>query len=199
MKDGCGAFATLDLHVSADHHAALRTILSADPERLRLLQLVGSLSLPDCWIGAGFVRDAVWDHLHGRPPGRPSDIDVVWFDPSRPGPWVDRQLEAKLGNSEQTFDWDVKNQSRMHSRNGDRPYASTLDAIRHWPETATAVAVRGTPPGGLELAAPFGFDDLFGLVVRPTPRFRAEKHHVYLDRLRTKAWLSRWPLLRAAE
>lgn len=31
----------------------------------------------------------------------------------------------------------VKNQARMHLRNGDRPYQSATDAMRYWPETAT--------------------------------------------------------------
>ncbi|WRQ77412.1 nucleotidyltransferase family protein [Pseudomonas saxonica] len=30
--------------------------------------MVRSLNLPDCWIGAGFLRNAVWDYLHGRSP-----------------------------------------------------------------------------------------------------------------------------------
>jgi uncharacterized protein len=30
----------------------------------------------------------------------------------------------------------------MHSVNSNKPYKSTLDAIKHWTETATAVAIR---------------------------------------------------------
>lgn len=45
---------------------ALQTLISSDAQRWHLLDIVRSLALPDCWIGAGFVRNAVWDHLHGR-------------------------------------------------------------------------------------------------------------------------------------
>jgi len=38
--------------------------------------------------------------------------------------------------------WSVKNQARMHLVNSDEPYSSTLDAIKYWPETATAIAIR---------------------------------------------------------
>jgi hypothetical protein len=45
-----------------------------DTERLRLVRLVDSLGLPDCWIAAGFVRNAVWDSLHARTPSPPVAI-----------------------------------------------------------------------------------------------------------------------------
>ena len=67
--------------------------------------------------------------------------------------------------------------------------------MRHWPETATAVAARRTDQGGCEIAAPFGFDDLFNLVLRPTPRFEGGKRPIYLDRVEVKGWLRSWPLL----
>jgi hypothetical protein len=57
---------------------------------------------------------------------------------------------------------------------GDAPYASAADAMRFWPETATAVAVRRTAEGPCEIAAPFGLEKLFGLVLRPVSRFRGE-------------------------
>jgi hypothetical protein len=68
--------------------------------------------------------------------------------------------------------------------------------MAHWPETATAVGVRLDAQGAVDAAAPFGLDDLFGLVLQPTPRFMAEKYPVYLERIRTRDWPSRWPRLR---
>ncbi len=183
-----------------DHLAALQAILLADPIRARVLALVRSLDLPDCWVGAGFVRNAVWDHLHGRPAGPwPGDVDVLWFDPVRAAASEDAGLEARLRALDPGIDWSVKNQARMHLRNGDPPYASATDAMLCWPETATAVAVRLTGQGGCEVAAPFGLDDLFGLILRPTPRFVGEKHAIYLDRIETRQWRAIWPKLRTLE
>lgn len=182
---------------AVDHTSALQAILSDDPLRWRVLGVVRSLGLPDCWVGAGFVRNAVWDHLHGRPASRPSgDVDVLWFCPARAEPSEDRKLEAALRVLDPSIDWSVKNQARMHRRNDDAPYASAVDAMRHWPETATSVAARQTEEGCCEIAAPFGLEDLFGLILRPTPRFAGEKRHAYLDRVRAKGWLAAWPLLR---
>ncbi len=71
--------------------------------------------------------------------------------------------------------------------------------MRHWPETATAVAVRRTDEEGCEVAAPFGLDDLLSLVLRPTPHFARERRHIYEERLRTKQWAVSWPLLKKVQ
>ncbi len=171
-------------------------VIQADPLRWHLLGVVRALCLPDCWIGAGFVRNAVWDHLH-QCPHAPlgGDVDVIWHDPGQTDPAEDRKHEAALRAAEPSVLWSVKNQARMHTRNGDAPYASATEAMRCWPETATAVAVRRNDEEGCEIAAPFGLDDLLSLTLRPTPRFAQEKRHIYLERLRTKQWTAAWPML----
>lgn len=83
----------------------------------------------------------------------------------------------------------------MHQRNGDAPYRSTEDALRFWPETATAVAVRLTDNHRIETIAPYGLEDLFELRLRPTPRFESEKRAIFLQRVAEKRWLERYPLL----
>ena len=181
--------------------AAIRVseILRADPIRWRLLGVVAGLDLPDCWIGAGFVRSAVWHHLHGRA-NMPleGDIDVIWYNADCIDAAEDRRLEAQLAMVEPSFVWSAKNQARMHTRNGDAPYVSSSDAMTHWPETATAVAARRRGSNGCEIAAPLGLDDLLDLVLRPTPRFRIEKRAIYEQRVLGKSWTKAWPLLTRA-
>ncbi len=174
-------------------------LLAADPARMRVLADVAALGLPDCWIGGGFVRSPVWDHLSGRAPTFPDgDVDVLWFDRMRMEPELDAAYEAVLARRIPSLEWSVKNQARMHLRNGDRPYASTADAMRHWVETATAVAARFVG-GRIEISAPLGFDDLFSLTVRPTPKFEGARIGEAAARLRHKRWLDRWPALRVAD
>jgi uncharacterized protein len=181
----------------SDHAARLRAILVSDPVRWRALGAVRSLCLPDCWIGAGFVRNAVWDRLHGRSASMVSgDVDVIWFDPERAEAALDRTLEAELRRLEPDLAWSVKNEARMHHRSRDAAYADCLDALRFWPETATAIAVRRSATDFCEITAPYGLDDLFDLVLRPTLPFRHDRHAVFLHRVRTKDWLARWPRLR---
>lgn len=183
-----------------DDAARIGAILRADPLRWHLLGVVQTLALPDCWIGAGFVRNAVWDHLHQRSQPIPGeDVDVIWYDPDRANSAEDRKCETLLRIAEPSIAWSVKNQARMHIRNGDAPYKSATDAMRYWPETATAVAARRDGKGQCEIAAPFGLDDLLDLILRPTPCFSVERRAVYEERIRTKGWMHSWPLLKKAE
>ncbi len=160
------------------------------------LEAVRSIHLNDGWIGAGFVRNAVWDHLHGYVDSEVvSDIDVIWFNASETAYETDVNIERKLHVCLLALDWSVKNQARMHRRNGDQPYVSVADAMCNWPETATATAVRIGNNGNLEVLAPFGLDDLFALRLKPTPRFASEKRPIFQQRLADKQWLERYPML----
>lgn len=165
-----------------------------DSSRMGVLRAVSRLGLPDCWIGAGFVRNLVWDRLHGFAEATPlNDIDVLYFDPSDQSRVTERKLESRLRRSLPGLPWSVRNQARMHRRNGDAPYRSTCHALAFWAETPTAVAVavRGA---GVEVIAPFGTEDLMGLTVRPTPRFR-HKMVIYRVRMARKNWPALWPRL----
>jgi hypothetical protein len=165
-------------------------------DMVRLLQSVEQLKLPDCWVGAGFIRNAVWDALHGRAPNCSvlNDIDVVFFDRASASATGDRAIEAELETRIPSVPWSVKNQARMHVRNNDLPYIDTASAIARWPETATAVAARWSKDR-VEMLAPHGVADLVGLIVRPTPAFSSRRHEVAL-RGASKNWQARWPKLR---
>lgn len=183
-----------------NYSPTLQTLLLNDDQRMEALLALRHLHLPDGWIGAGFVRDAVWAYQHQHPLSPvPADVDVVWFDDKQLSERQDRALEAALKQLSPAFNWSVKNQARMHQRNGDAPYRSTEDALRFWPETATAVAVRLTDNYGLETIAPYGLEDLFELRLRPTPRFAHEKRTIFWLRVAEKRWLARYPLLRIIE
>ena len=98
-----------------EYQTALQKSLSDGPGRMKILYAVRALELNDGWIGAGFVRDAVWDHLHGYGLSPISgDVDVVWFDCEYCNPDHDRYLEDRLRQQLPSLDWSVKNQARMH-------------------------------------------------------------------------------------
>lgn len=169
-------------------------LIKSDELRWHALGVVESLQLATACIGAGFVRNLVWDHLHGQQSDcRDGDIDVLWFDTERTNPQIDVELERKLLAIDQSLDWSVKNQARMHVRNGDPPYMDVADAMRFWPETATAIAVRKIGDQ-CELIAPFGFDDLLNMIVRPTS-IAEHKLEAFKARTEKKDWRSRWPLV----
>jgi len=175
--------------------ADIAGFIALQPAMMEILRRVEALELPDCWVGAGFVRNAIWDALHDRP-WSPSygDIDVVYFDLGNSGADRDVEIEAGLERAMPAAPWSVKNQARMHAANGDPPYADTADALRHWPETCTAVAVRSVG-SRIDLLAPFGVYDLVSLTVRPTPAC-AGRLGLYRARIADKQWARRWPALR---
>ena len=160
------------------------------------LAILAAHGPPGAWIGAGFLRNAVWDALHGRAPDVAglADLDVIHLDAACLDPAADADWEMRM-RAALPLPWSVTNQARMHGRNGHAPYADCADAIAHWPETATAVAVR--LGNGIELLAPHGLDDLLGLILRPTPAF-AGRPEVIARRAAKKGWFQRWPRLTEA-
>jgi len=72
------------------------SILSADPLRVSALRAVAILELPDAWLAAGFVRNAVWDARHGYPPTPLNDLDVIFFDAEDPDGDRARRTQEEL-------------------------------------------------------------------------------------------------------
>jgi hypothetical protein len=174
--------------------ARVAAILGASTYHMDALALAAVAGPRGGWIGAGFVRDAVWDALSGATPAirATSDIDLVHHDPAGDAA-ADARIKAAL-RAARGRPWSVVNQARMAARNGHAPYADLADALAHWPETATAVAAR-IARGGIEVLAPHGLDDLFAMRVRPTPAHAADPAAVRA-RLASKGWSARWPGLR---
>ncbi|PFA67052.1 hypothetical protein CN378_11765 [Bacillus sp. AFS015802] len=171
-------------------------LVKEDPWMMKILETAQTLHLPDWWICAGFVRTKVWDTLHGfsNKTDLP-DIDVVYFDRSNIDERIEKQLEAKLQDRAPSEPWSVKNQARMHIKNGEAPYSSTIDAVSRFPETATSIALTLNGKNELILAAPWGIQDLLSLQIKPTPYFKEKEAlaSIYEKRLHEKEWDKKWP------
>lgn len=174
----------------------LAGFIAREPHVMQALATVAAHGPPGAWIGAGLLRNAVWDRLSGRDPAAipPADIDVVFHDAMDPTAARDAAFEQAIRAAAPGLPWSVTNQARMHARNGHAPYAGVADAIAHWPETATAVVAR-LVPSGIETLAPWGAEDLFALIARPAPAHRADPAAM-LARIAAKGWAARWPALR---
>ncbi len=153
-----------------------------------VLRLVSDLDLPDGFVTGGFVRNMVWDHLHGRPMTPLNDVDVIYFDAERPDPAIDTNLEQELSLRSPKKRWSVVNAARWSPRPRD-----IEDAVRRGPETATAVAVAVDHHDNLTIVAPFGLRDLFDGVVRPA---RSDLADQVRTRLEQKRWRKLYPRLR---
>lgn len=157
---------------------------------IRNLKFVRTLNLPDCWIGAGFIRSKVWDYLHEYITPTPlPDIDVIYFDTKDVDEKTEKKWEKLLAAKNPRVKWSVKNQARMHIQDGyEEPFTSTEDSLAEWSETATSIAGRINDNDVIELLTPHGIHDLIHLVVRPIDSFVQRKPEVYEERLRKKEW-----------
>ena len=110
-------------------------LIRADPWMMRVLGAAAALGLPDWMIGAGFVRNKVWDHLHGfaNAEVRTADIDLIYFDPTDLRESTEKEYDRRL-RAACDVNWSAKNQARMHEVTGDAPYTSAADGLAHWVE-----------------------------------------------------------------
>ena len=178
------------------HEELIREWMAQDPVRMHALHLAREQDLPDWYLAAGFVRNVVWDKLHGFELPTPlDDIDLVYFDPSDVSREYDRRIEQELSAADPGLPWSVRNQARMHERNGDAPYASSLDAMSYWVEQETAVGVRLDGNDRIEIVSAFGLEGLFARRITPNRRKRNSATE-FSTRLTRKNWLWRWPDLR---
>lgn len=141
-------------------------LIENDKWMMEILENVKKLGLPDWWICAGFVRSKVWDVLHGFEERTPMpDVDVIYFDANNIDEVEEKRLEEKLRMMQPTIPWSVKNEARMHLKNGFPPYSSSVDAISKFPETATALGVKLDDSNNLLFALPVkwgSFSDPWG-------------------------------------
>ena len=194
-------------------HRLLKWI-TQDCERVRALELALQCakvhSMPQWCLAAGFVRNLVWDRLHGFELSPLNDIDLIYFCPLNISPERDLVIETYLNQLAPELPWSVKNQARMHVRNQDMAYTSCVDAMAYWPELETAIGVSyqavdtesdtqtcvgmiNHPASyAIELVAPFGLNSLFALKLSANPK---RSLSVFDHRVATKGWLTRYPLL----
>ncbi|EGQ8038247.1 nucleotidyltransferase family protein [Vibrio parahaemolyticus] len=171
-------------------------LIKQDPIRVEALNCVSELGLPQCYIAAGFVRNLVWDALHDFKVITPlNDVDVIYFDPAESNPNAYLAYESQLRDRMPQLRWQVRNQAKMHKRNGDNPYKSSVGAMSYWPEKETAVAIRQIGLNQYECVAAFGFESLFSYWVTYNPKRLRE---TFVNRVNSKGWLVRWPALRIA-
>jgi hypothetical protein len=178
---------------------SVASIIAQDPVGMKQLRAARALALTDWCIAAGFVRNRVWDHLHGiSPPREPPDIDVLYYDAAdlakeREAAY-EKQLDALLPGPL----WQVRNQARMHVWKDVPQHRDTADAMIYWLETVTAVGVRLEADDSLTVIAPLGVDDLINLRCQPTAFGRARRHE-YEARIAAKRWHELWPRVRFLE
>lgn len=181
--------------------ASLQNLLSQNKIINEVLKRASALVLPNWYLGAGCLAQTVWNVLHGFDPCFGiKDYDLVYYDSSDISS-NSEENHAKKANvlfADLNVALDVKNEARVHLWYAEHfgygipPYQSVEHAITTWPTTATSVAISTGTDGMLKVCAPFGLNDLLGMIVRPnkTQITRA----IYEEKV--ARWIKLWPQLR---
>jgi len=155
--------------------------------------------IPNAWLGAGAIFQNVWNIMHDYDFNTYiKDIDILY--------WDDKDLSWESENnymqsltqefSGATIPFDVKNIARIHLWYEERfgipktEYFSVQESISTWPVIGACMAVR-LKDGVLEFIAPYGFQDMFSLRVRPNKVLVNES--IYENK--ALKWKEQWPEL----
>lgn len=154
----------------------LEAIVRSDPDLMRLLVRLREIRLPEWRLVAGCLYQTVWNALTGRPRGTGiQDYDLIYFA-GEDLSWeaeddvIRRVAAATLGCVGPV---EVRNQARVHlwfeRRFGAQysPLSSADEALQRYASVVHAIGIRLEADDRLDIAAPFGLDDLFAMVIRP--------------------------------
>jgi hypothetical protein len=171
-------------------------IIRADEWMMNCLRTVEKLQLNDWYIGAGFVRNKIWDVLHNHQKRTPlNDVDVVYFDKSTVDKSFDLDYEKQLVVAMPGINWSVTNLARIHLKYDQAPFNDSTHAISFWPELPTCIGVKlESDRDQLSFTAPWGIEVNFSLEVKPNLA-NSVPLSVYRNRVESKQWQKIWPKL----
>jgi hypothetical protein len=164
------------LSPTAQQRDELERILRGDVHIMRLLVAARDLDLPQHRLVAGCIYQTVWNVLTGRQPGTGiHDYDLIYFDDGDLAEESEAALETRVRRqlADLPAPVEVRNQARVHLWFEDHfgiayPALACADqAITRYASAAQAVGVKLTASGGLDVFAPFGLSDIFGVTLRP--------------------------------
>ncbi len=169
-------------------------LIRDDEFRMECLRAARAIDLPQWFLAAGFLRNAIWDHLHHKVGMTPlNDIDLVYFDTQDLSHATELSYQEQLNQQLPDVNWEVRNQARMHLNHGHYPYRNSEHAIAQWVEIPTCVGVRLEHNEQLTIYAPFGLEANWSLQIAINPNF--PQPDVLIQRITKKHWLTIWPKL----
>jgi uncharacterized protein len=156
----------------------LEAIVRADPDLMHLLGRLRSIALPQWRLVAGCLYQTVWNVLTGRARSTGiKDYDLIYHDGEELS-WEAEDAAIRrvaAATRDCVGPLEVRNQARVHLWFADRfgcayPRLTSADeSLRYYASIVHAVGVRLEDDDRLDIAAPFGLDDVFALRIRPNP------------------------------
>jgi len=151
-------------------------IVRGDADLVQLLNAARKLRLPQWRIVAGCLYQTTWNVLTNKPARTGiKDYDLIYFDDSDLSWQAEDQVvkRVKARMSDLPAPVEVRNQARVHLWFKKRfgadyaPLRSADESLARYASVVHALGVRLEYDGRLDIVAPFGFDDLFNMVIRP--------------------------------
>ena len=179
-------------------------VIQSNATVAEVLKRMPDLPIADAWLAGGCLFQTVWNVLRGDLPSRGiRDYDVFYFDATD----ISKEAEQRINRQADSLfsslgcEIEMRNQARVHlwyeeefCVSGYSKLGCSTDGIDRFLAVCCMVAVRPARGGGIDLYAPFGVDDVFGLIMRPNPAFPKLPRDRY--ELKAKRWQELWPELR---
>ncbi len=174
----------------------LASYLSQNADLWYLLETLPQLPV-EAWLAAGSVMQTVWNIQLGRAPAAGiRDYDLIYFD----GEDVSWEAEDRQIRLAQKL-WpdlavELRNQARVHLWYPEKfgvsisPLTSLEAALRLWPATCHAIAVR-LDDSQLNVLAPWGLNDLWAGQLREN--IHCPDKSAFEKKI--KIWKGNWPHL----
>ena len=174
--------------------------IRANPFNRAILERWSDLALPDGWLVAGCLFQAVWNLRSGaEPQAQVKDYDLFYFDTSDLSPQAEQRVQERVDAVLRDLGIvaEAKNQARVHLWYPDYfgfPYpqlANSREGIDRYLVLSTCVGVQ---PAGhdFELYAPYGLEILYEGLLSPNPL--TDHHDLFIAKARS--YQQRWPWLR---
>jgi uncharacterized protein len=179
-------------------HSRLANCLRQSSGVMAVLNAARAAALPDWRLFSGAVYQTLWNSQTGRPADYGiCDYDIGYFyhDTSESAESVWSSRLAALLPKVLRGKVDAANQARVHMwfeahfGRSYPPLANTDEALTRSLATAHAIGVRLESDDSISIAAPFGLEDAFGMVLRPTADVLAGEAF----RAKAKDVTLRWP------
>lgn len=89
-----------------------------DTWMMQVLCAAETMNLPGWWIGAGFLRNKIWDAMEDNPSCTSRDVDLFYFESTDTRAETDWEYDSRMRDMYPFAEWEVRNQARMHYKMG---------------------------------------------------------------------------------
>lgn len=160
------------------YESQLIEIIRNSSRIMTILKCCRDAQLPDWRLVSGAIYGSVFNHLTNKNADFGiKDYDIAYFDPDisyeAEDVWIKKIDRALPENLRPLVE--VRNQARVHlwfEQKFGAPYPAlknTDESLERYLCFAHAVAVRLENDDRISIAAPFGLEDVFNMVMRPNP------------------------------